>query len=483
MAAGRILLVEDRDSLRRLLARALADEGYEVASAATGGDAVRLLGERQFDLVLTDLKLPDRSGLEVLAASRQAQPRVPVVVLTGYGSVGAAVEAMKLGAYDFLEKPLELPDLARLVARALAGEDLGAPGDGPAPPEAQAQRERDGRGPRAAAGAGDARQGSDGSGGNHDAVFQPPGAPPIVGRHPRLRAALRLLERVAPTESTVLLTGESGTGKELFARALHALSARRRGPLVAVNCAAIPEALLENELFGHEKGSFTGADRRQPGRFELAAGGTLLLDEIAEIPLPIQAKVLRVLEERTFERVGGGRTLHADLRLVAATNRDLQRMVEEGSFRADLFYRLAVFPIELPPLRERASDVPRLARHLVAAIARRHQLPVPVLAAGAAELLAAQPWPGNVRELANLLERAVILGDAPELRAADLQSLLGASAAPPPIAQVERDRLRQALIDSDGDKRRAAGQLGISYRVLLKKVKEHDLEGVPKYRL
>src|ERR1700688_4541396 len=439
MATGRILLVEDRDSLRRLLARALADDGYEVAAASTGGDAVRLLGERPFDLVLTDLKLPDRSGLEVLAASRQAQPRAPVVVLTGYGTVGAAVEAMKLGAYDFLEKPLELPDLARLVARAIGGRE--------------------------------------------EAVFQPAGAPPIVGRHPRLRAALRLLERVAPTETTVLLTGESGTGKELFARALHALSPRRRGPAVAVNCAAIPEALLENELFGHERGAFTSADRRQPGRFELAAGGTLLLDEIGEIPLAIQGKVLRVLEEHTFERVGGGRTLHADLRLVAATNRDLQRMVEEGRFRGDLYFRLAVFPIELPPLRERASDVPLLARHLVAGIARRHQLPMPRLAAGTAELLASQPWPGNVRELANVLERALILADGPELRPADLQPLLGApAAAPPPASGGERDRLRRALIEVEGDKRRAAGLLGISYRALLRKVREHDLEGVPKYR-
>jgi DNA-binding NtrC family response regulator len=462
VAAGRILLVEDRDSLRRLLARALADDGYEVAPAATGGDAVRLLGERPFDLVLTDLKLPDRSGLEVLAASRRAQPQVPVVVLTGYGSVGAAVEAMKLGAYDFLEKPLELPDLARLVARAIGGEV--ASGPGPRPREA------------ARADATDAND-------SDAAVFQPQGAPPIVGSHPRLRAALRLLERVAPTETTVLLTGESGTGKELFARALHALSSRRRGPAVAVNCAAIPEALLENELFGHEKGAFTGADRRQPGRFELAAGGTLLLDEIGEIPLAIQGKVLRVLEERTFERVGGGRTLHADLRLVAATNRDLQGMVEDGCFRADLFFRLAVFPIELPPLRERASDVPRLARHLIVGIARRHQLPVPRLAASAAELLAAQPWPGNVRELANLLERAVILGDGPELRPADLEPLLGAPAAPPPLSPAERDRLRQALMDAGGDKRRAAGLLGIGYRALLRKVREHDLEGVPKYRL
>jgi DNA-binding NtrC family response regulator len=436
--AGHILLVEDRDSLRRLLARALADEGYEVVAAATGAEAIRRLGERPFDLVLTDLKLPDHSGLEVLAASRQAQPRAPVVVLTGYGTVGAAVEAMKLGAYDFLEKPLELPDLARLVARAIGGRE--------------------------------------------EAVFQPAGAPPIVGRHPRLRAALRLLERVAPTETTVLLTGESGTGKELFARALHALSPRRRGPAVAVNCAAIPETLLENELFGHEKGAFTGADRRQPGRFELAAGGTLLLDEIAEIPLAIQGKVLRVLEERTFERVGGGRTLHADLRLVAATNRDLRRMVEEGGFRADLFFRLDVFPIELPPLRERASDVPLLAHHLIGEIARRHQVPARRLSEEAAELLAAQPWPGNVRELANVLERAVILADGPDLRPADLLPLLGAAAAPAAPAPSERDRLRQALIEADGDKRRAAGLLGIGYRALLRKVKEHDLEGVPKYR-
>jgi DNA-binding NtrC family response regulator len=438
-SAGHILLVEDRDSLRRLLARALADEGYEVAAAATGAEAIRRLGEQPFDLVLTDLKLPDHSGLEVLAASRRAQPRAPVVVLTGYGTVGAAVEAMKLGAYDFLEKPLELSDLARLVARAIGGRE--------------------------------------------EAMFQPAGAPPIVGRHPRLRTALRLLERVAPTETTVLLTGESGTGKELFARALHALSPRRRGPAVAVNCAAIPEALLENELFGHEKGAFTGADRRQPGRFELAAGGTLLLDEIAEIPLAIQGKVLRVLEERTFERVGGGRTLHADLRLVAATNRDLHRMVEEGSFRADLFFRLDVFPIELPPLRERASDVPLLARHLIGEIGRRHQVPARRLSDEAAELLAAQPWPGNVRELANVLERAVILADGPDLLPADLLPLLGAAAAAPPAVPSERDRLRRALIEAEGDKRRAAGLLGVGYRALLRKVKEHDLEGVPKYRL
>ena len=431
---GRLLIVEDRDSLRRMLERALGQEGYDVASAADGRAGIRLLGERAFDFVLTDLKLPDVSGLEVLEASRTAQPRVPVVVLTGYGTVGTAVEAMKLGAYDFLEKPLEIDDLSRLIEEA-----IGERGEA--------------------------------------AVFRVPGAPPIIGAHPRLRAAIRLLQRVGPTESTVLLTGESGTGKELFAQALHALSPRRGGPYVALNCAAIPETLIENELFGHEKGAFTGADRRQPGRFELAQGGTLLLDEIGELPLAVQGKVLRVLEERTFERVGGGRTMRADVRLIAATNRDLEGMVVAGELRSDLFFRLNVFPIELPPLRERASDVPLLARHLLEEIARRHHAEPPRLEDAAADLLAGEPWPGNVRELANVLERAVILSEGPTLRASELRPLLR-----PLTGSGERDRVKQALTAADGDKHRAAEILGMSYRSLLRKVKEHDLEGVPRYR-
>jgi DNA-binding NtrC family response regulator len=435
MATGRILIVEDRDSLRRMLELALGQEGYEVAAAADGRAGIRLLGERPFDFVLTDLKLPDVSGIEVLEASRAAQPRVPVVVLTGYGTVGTAVEAMKLGAYDFLEKPLEIDDLSRLIERALGERDEAV-------------------------------------------VFRVPGAPAIVGSHPRLRAALRLLQRVGPTESTVLLTGESGTGKELFARAIHALSPRKAGPCVALNCAAIPESLIENELFGHEKGAFTGADRRQPGRFEAAEGGTLFLDEIGELPLAVQGKVLRVLEERTFERVGGGRTMRADVRLVAATNRDLAAMVDDGELRADLFFRLNVFPIELPPLRERASDVPLLARHLLEEIARRHRVETPPrLEEAAAELLEAEPWPGNVRELANVLERAVILAEGDTIRASDLRPLLRPLATPG-----ERERVKQALVAAGGDKREAAGLLGMSYRTLLRKIKELDLEGVPKYR-
>ena len=438
MPTGRILIVEDRDSLRRMLELALRQEGYDVEAAADGLSGIRLVEERPFDLVLTDLKLPDASGLDVLAASRRAQPRAPVVVLTGYGTVATAVEAMKLGAYDFLEKPVEIDDLARMIAGAIGERD-------------------------------------------ESALFRAPGAPPILGRHPRLRAAIRLLQRVAPTESTVLLTGESGTGKELFARSLHALSARQSGPFVALNCAAIPEALLENELFGHERGAFTGADRRQPGRFELAERGTLMLDEIGELPLAVQGKVLRVLEERTYERVGSGRTLRADVRLVAATNRDLDAMVAAGTFRADLFFRLNVFPIELPALRERATDIPLLAGHLIGEIARRHRREPPRLDDEAAELLAAEPWPGNVRELANVLERAVILAEGPALRAADVKPLLR-PLEPSGGERRERERIRQALIEAGGDKRAAAGLLGLSYRVLLRKVKEHDLEGVPRYR-
>ncbi len=460
MSARRILIVEDRDSLRRMLREAMTGEGWEAETAADGEAAITRLAAAPFDLVLTDLKLPGASGLDVLAAARAAQPDLPVVVITGYGTVKTAVEAMKLGAWDFLEKPVEIEELFRLADAATGGG-----------------------------------RGGEEAGGDGAICLAPPGAPPIVGRHPRLRAAVRLLERVAPTASTVLLTGESGTGKELFARALHALSPRRSGPFVAVNCAAIPEQLLENELFGHERGAFTGADRRRPGRFEVAAGGTLLLDEVGELSPGVQAKVLRVLEERTFERVGGGRTEHADVRLVAATNRDLGDMVAAGSFRSDLFFRLEVFPIELPPLRERAADVPDLARHLVSRIAERLGTAPPRLAPDALALLAGRPWPGNVRELANVLERALILCEGGVLSAAGLAPALppggeGASAdeagesggGADAAGAADRETVRRALVAAGGDKRRAAESLGVSYRTLQRRVKEHDLEGVPRYR-
>ncbi len=427
-----ILVVEDRDSLRRMLATALASEGHEVVAVATGEEAVAKLGEG-FDLVLTDLKLPGIDGLEVLRASRRQAPPPPVIVLTGYGTVATAVEAMKLGALDFLEKPVDIEELFRRVTSVVEPDGEGEP-------------------------------------------LLPKG-PTIVGCHPRMRSAARLLQRVAPTESTVLLTGESGTGKELFARALHALSRRHGGPFVAVNCAAIPETLIENELFGHEKGAFTGAHQRQAGRFEEAGGGTLLLDEIGELSPAVQGKVLRVIEERSFERVGSGRTLKAEVRLVAATNRDLQRMVEEGEFRRDLYFRLEVFPIHLPPLRDRASDIPALSHHLLAEIARRNGAEPPVtLDPSADELLRQQDWPGNVRELSNLLERAVILSDRGRIGRSDLEPLLSVSGGG------ELSRLRAALVEAQGDRHRAAAILGVSYRTLLRRIREHDLGGFPEYR-
>jgi len=434
MSSSRILVVEDRESLRRMLDRALSGEGHVVETAADGETALHLLATRQYDLVLTDLKLPGQSGIDVLRGSRKLNPGLPVVVLTAYGTVHTAVEAMKEGAVDFLEKPVEIDDLFRLVA-AVAGETAA------------------------------------------EDSFSVAGGPTIVGAHPKVRTALRLLERVARTDSTVLLTGESGTGKELFARALHALSPRREGPFVAVNCAAIPETLMENELFGHERGAFTGAHRRQPGRFEVAKSGTLLMDEIGELPLAVQAKVLRVLEERTFERVGGSQTLHADVRLVAATNRNLAAMAEAGGFREDLFYRLEVFPIELPALRDRPSDIPLLAQYLLDRLAERQKSSRRQLTDDALELLESHPWPGNVRQLANVLERAMIVGEGLRLGAAELGPLLSALGS-----GNDRQRICEALTQADGDKHQAAGSLGISYRTLQRRIKEYDLGGFPEYR-
>ncbi len=429
----RILIVEDRDALRRLLETALAQHGYDITSAADGAEGVALAKTGDFDLVVTDLKLPSASGLEVLEASRERRPEAPVLVLTAHGTVQTAVDAMKMGASDYLEKPVEIDDLAALVGSHLGGES------GPT-------------------------------------LLEAPGVPPIVGRHPLMRAAAKLTLRVAPTESTVLLTGESGTGKELFARAIHAHSPRKSSPFVAVNCAALPAQLLENELFGHEKGAFTGAHRRQKGRFEAAQGGTLLLDEIGELETGIQGKVLRVLEERAFERVGGTRTVQADVRLVAATNRDLRAMVKHGEFRSDLFFRLEVFPIELPALRERSSDIPALAGHILEQLCTRMGRTRLIPTSRAEDLLQQQPWPGNVRQLANLLERAAILCEGNTLSVADLKGLLS------PGDAEARQEVEDALLASDGDKKRAAELLGISYRSLQRKVQQYDLEGFPRYR-
>ena len=423
-----------------MMTRALEQAGYALTTAATVTLGIQALESGAVDLVLTDLKLPDGSGLDIVAAVRRCQPRTPCLVITGFGTVTDAVEAMKRGAADFLEKPLDLEQLYAVVERHLHGDVD---------------------------------------------VFQPAGAPPIVGRHPTLRTALRLIEKVAPTESTVLLTGESGTGKELAASALHALSQRSTGPFVAVNCAALPESLVENELFGHEKGAYTGADRRSSGYFEKARGGTLFLDEVGELPLGAQGKVLRVIEERVFERVGGRAPVRADVRLVAATNRDLSEMVGRGTFRSDLLYRLDVFPITLPPLRARKEDIPLLVRHLLDRLASNLGRPAPTLDAAAEAVLIDHDWPGNVRQLANVLERASIVATGPRLDVAEVETALSvstANAGTEPSRLDERSTIEQVLRETDGDKRAAAERLDISYRTLQRKIRQLDLEGIPRYR-
>ncbi len=458
----RILVVEDRGSLRRLMRRALEEDGFVVAAAESRQEAERLLDEARFDLLLSDLRLPDGSGIDVLRTLRRSGSEAACVILTAFGDVRSAVEAMKLGASDFLEKPVEIDELCRRARELTRGLGAGA-ATAPAP-----------------------------------AVFEVPGAPPLIGAHPSFQAALRLLRKVAPTEGTVLLLGESGTGKELFARALHALSPRSARPFVAMNCAAVPESLLESELFGHQKGAFTGASAQRLGRFEQAEGGTLFLDEIGELAAAVQAKLLRVLEERSFERVGDHVTRHADVRVVAATNVDLQHRVQEGSFRPDLFYRLDVLPIRLPALSERRSDVPLLAEHLLERACRRNRLPARRLAAEALELLSRQQWPGNVRQLSNVVERAAVLADGERLGAADLEAALavaadtasGPTSSGPVAGDAERtdeeDRTRReletALREAGGDKREAARLLGVSYRTVQRRIVRFDLEGFPHYR-
>ncbi|HQN08452.1 MAG TPA: sigma-54 dependent transcriptional regulator [Thermoanaerobaculia bacterium] len=449
--AAEILLVEDRESLRSMLAETLGGEGYRVEAVATGDEAVRRLSEgRRYALVLTDLKLPGADGLAVLDAALANDPSVPVVLLTGYGTVETAVAAMKRGAADFLNKPVDVDLLLLLVkrhvearrsavARALLAEEAGLAG-----------------------------------------------MPRILGRSPALADALERLRRAAPSDVTVLLTGESGTGKELFARALHALSPRRAGPFVAVNVAALPEGLVENELFGHEKGAYTGAGERRAGRFELADGGTLFLDEIGELPLGAQTKLLRAVEERTFLRVGGTVPLSVDVRLVVATNRDLAARVKAGAFREDLYYRLDVFPVKLPPLRARREDVPELARAFARSSGEGARGRAFEIGAGAAEKLAAWDWPGNVRELKNVVERAVLLAEGPVIRPADV--VLGAPGEDAPTTPTldgtleetaerwrragEAARIRRALEEAGGDRTAAAAALDIPLKRLAQRLRD-----------
>ena len=449
-----ILLVEDRGSLRAMLAETLQREGYSVEAVAAGDEAVRRLGEgRRYALVLTDLKLPGEDGLAVLKAAVTADPGLPVVVLTGFGTVETAVAAMKAGAADFLSKPVD-PDLLLLLVRR----------------HVAARREAVAHALLAA-----------------EAGLV--GMPAIAGSSPALAEALERIRRAADSEVTVVLTGESGTGKELFARALHALSARASGPFVPVNVAAIPEGLVENELFGHERGAYTGAVERRAGRFEIADGGTLFLDEISELPAAAQTKFLRVVEEKQFLRVGGTTAISVDVRIVVATNRDLAAQVRAGTFREDLYYRLEVFPVRLPPLRARKEDIPALARGFADAAAKQMRRRPPVFSPGALDRLAEHDWPGNVRELKNVVERAVILTRGEMIRTSDVVVGIPGEAAPPhpsldgPLDEVmerwrragETARIRQALETAGGDRTRAADALGIPVRRLAQRIRELGL--------
>ena len=440
-----ILVIDDDRQMLEGLGKLLDQEGYRVTLAPDGATGLRLLREAPVDLVLTDLKMPGLDGVAVLREIREAGLEAEVVLLTGHGSIDAAVQAMKAGAFDFLTKPPDTERLLLVLQRAAERRAL-------------AKRAR----------------------ALEAAAADRDGARPLIAESPAMQRVLALVAQVAPTDATVLITGETGTGKELIARRIHTLSPRREAPFIAVNCAAIPEHLLESELFGYEKGAFTGATRRKPGRFELADGGTLFLDEVAELTPAAQAKLLRVLQEREVERLGGTRPIAVDTRVVAATNQDLAAQVRARKFREDLYYRLNVVTLALPPLRERAEDILPLAAHFLAAHARQLGKRLDGLSADASSLLRTYPWPGNVRELEHAVQRAAILARGPEVSAADLalpsgNGAPGSLAVPPEnttLADLERHWILGTLERCGGNQREAAARLGIDRSTLYRKLRQ-----------
>ncbi|MBZ5724279.1 MAG: sigma-54 dependent transcriptional regulator [Acidobacteriia bacterium] len=446
----RILVVEDEDKLRRVLELQLASAGFDVDKAASAEEGVKLADRA--DLVLTDLKLPNMDGLQLLALIRRQNAQVPVIVMTAYGSVETAVESMKAGATDFLLKPFSLDHLMQVVHKAIEVRDLRD--------ENRLLKQELGR-----------RYEFDN----------------IIGRSQPMQEVFATIERVAPTRATVLLAGESGVGKDLIARAIHFHSPRRDRPLVKINCSALPENLMESELFGYEKGAFTGANATKPGKFEQADTGTVFLDEIGDVPGAIQVKLLRVLQEREFERLGSNVTRHIDVRVIAATNQDLRAALEQGTFREDLYYRLNVVPMNIPPLRERKVDIPSLAAHFLRKLAPDAGSRVTSITDAAIEKLMAYHWPGNVRELENVIERSLVMCTGTQLDAAGIQL----ESAPRPRAQsdqhflpegltldqYEQDIIREALRRADGNKSQAARMLGLTRNALRYRLAQMGLEG------
>jgi len=448
-----VLVVEDKESLRVMLRKTLEVRGYSVEEAGDAYEAKRRLSAARYLVVLTDLRLPAGSGFDVLQAAQDSDPDMPVVVMTAFGTVDEAVRAMKEGAADFLTKPVDTDHLMVLLDRAIDRRRLLT--------EYVLLKEE---------------------------YQRRVGLPKLLGEDPALKETMLSIQRAAATDATVLLLGESGTGKELMARSLHQLSDRAKGPFVAINCAAIPETLLENELFGHEKGAFTGAGSRKIGRAELAHHGTLFLDEIGDLPLSLQGKILRLVQEKEFDRVGGTQTITVDVRVVAATNRDLREAVAAKQFRDDLYFRLSVFPVEIPPLRRRRGDILLLADAFLEKYAREMGRKNLRLGDAARRALVEHSWPGNVRELQNCLERAAILCDGREIRPEHLRLGDGGTGGPSlgdvldlsgPLAEVSRraaaraeeEAIARAMSDTGGDRAAAAERLGISLSTLARRVR------------
>ncbi len=442
-----ILIVEDEPRMRRLLEISLGEDGHSVHSVADAETGLKSLAREPADLIVTDLKLPGMSGLDFMTEARRMNARIPMIVMTAYGSVETAVEAMKAGASDYVLKPFTMAEMKLVINKEL-----------------DVQRVRD-----------ENRSLKEALGKRYH--FQN-----IVACSKKMQEVLALVERVAATNSTVLIGGESGVGKDLIARAIHQNSRRASGPFIKINSTAVPDTLFESELFGFEKGAFTGAMTAKPGKFELADKGTLFLDEIGDVPAPIQVKLLRVLQEREFERLGGTRTIKVDVRLIAATNRDLRAALEEGTFREDLYYRLNVVPIDIPPLREHKEDIPDLVQHFLDRFSREHGKEIQQITPAALKVLTDYHWPGNVRQLENIIERAVTLSTGPVIDAADIHldarpmpgapGSAGASGGAPflpegmTLEQWEDEMIREAMRRANGNKSEAARLLGLSRNAL-----------------